>query len=112
MEFAICAIAFRQTSIEKFPPFDRCMTDIFISYSRRDKAFVRALNEALKHLNRTTWVDWRDIAPAVEWEKSIYEGIERAKKFVYVISPDSVASKYCDDEVNHAVRHRKPCRGE
>jgi hypothetical protein len=84
------------------------MTDIFISYSRRDKAFVRALYEALNQLNRDAWVDWRDIAPAVEWEKTIYEGIERAKKFVYVISPDSVASKYCDDEVNHAIRHHKP----
>jgi len=54
------------------------MTDIFISYSRRDKAFVRALYEALTNLNRTAWIDWRDIAPAVEWEKTIYEGIERA----------------------------------
>jgi hypothetical protein len=84
------------------------MTDIFISYSRRDKAFVRALYEALTNLNRTAWIDWRDIAPAVEWEKTIYEGIERAKKFVFVISPDSVASKYCNDELNHAIRHHKP----
>jgi hypothetical protein len=32
------------------------MTDIFISYSRRDKAFVRTLYEALNQLNRDAWL--------------------------------------------------------
>ncbi|MBD2110577.1 MULTISPECIES: toll/interleukin-1 receptor domain-containing protein [Cyanophyceae] len=82
-------------------------TDIFISYSRRDKAFVRALFSALNKLNRTIWVDWEDIAPAVDWRKNIYKGIEHGNKFIFVISPDSVASSYCLDEVNYAIKHGK-----
>lgn len=83
------------------------MTDIFISYSRRDKAFVRALFSALSKFSRTAWIDWEDIAPAVDWEQSIYKGIENGNKFIFVISPDSVASPYCLDEINHAIRHSK-----
>lgn len=83
------------------------MTDIFISYSRRDKAFVRALFSALGRFNRTAWIDWEDIAPAVEWEQSIYKGIENGNKFVFIISPDSVDSPYCLDEINHAIKHSK-----
>ena len=82
-------------------------TDIFISYSRRDKAFVRALFSALSKLNRTIWIDWEDIAPAVDWRKNIYKGIENGNKFIFVISPDSVASSNCLDEVKHAVKHGK-----
>jgi hypothetical protein len=83
------------------------MADIFISYSQRDKAFVRALYEGLKKLNRDAWVDWQDIAPAVDWEKEIAKGIELANKFVYVISPDAIASPHCTFELNHAIQHHK-----
>lgn len=83
------------------------MTDIFISYSRRDKAFVRALFSALSKFNRTVWIDWEDIAPAVNWEQSIYKGIENGNKFIFVISPDSIISPYCLDEINYAIKHDK-----
>ncbi|MDZ8263725.1 toll/interleukin-1 receptor domain-containing protein [Nostoc sp. ChiQUE01b] len=83
------------------------ITDIFVSYSRRDKAFVRALYSALHKLNQTAWVDWNDIAPAVDWVISIYKGIENANKFIFIISPDSVASPYCGDEINYAIKHNK-----
>jgi len=83
------------------------MNDIFISYSRRDKAFVRALFSALSKFNRTAWIDWEDIAPAVDWEQSIYKGIENGNKFIFVISPDSVTSPYCLDEINYAIKHSK-----
>ena len=34
------------------------MADVFISYSRRDQAFVRRLHDALVAAGRETWVDW------------------------------------------------------
>jgi TIR domain len=33
------------------------MADVFISYSRKDKGFVRRLDEALKSRKREAWVD-------------------------------------------------------
>ena len=83
------------------------MADVFISYSRKDRDFVRVLHEALSHLNRDTWVDWEDIPPTAEWLREIYAAIEAAYTFVFVISPDSVSSEVCKQEVAHAVKYNK-----
>jgi WD40 repeat protein len=83
------------------------MSDVFISYSRKDSEFVRTLNEALENSKRETWVDWEGIAKGTEWWKEIEEGIEGADTFVFVISPDSVASEVCQKEINHAKNYNK-----
>ncbi|MBD1869132.1 toll/interleukin-1 receptor domain-containing protein [Cyanobacteria bacterium FACHB-471] len=81
--------------------------DVFISYSRRDKAFVEKLDAALRSLNRAPWVDWEDIYKGEEWWKAIQRGIESANTFIFVISPDSVASAVCRDEVTYAAECNK-----
>ncbi len=83
------------------------MADVFISYSRKDRGFVRQLHDALAKLNRDTWVDWEDIPPTAKWLAEIYEGIEKADTVVFVISPDSVASETCRKEIAHALKHNK-----
>ena len=37
------------------------MTDVFISYSRKDGDFARRLTNALTASGRDVWVDWEDI---------------------------------------------------
>ena len=54
-----------------------------------------------------TWVDWQDIAPSSEWWCEIEDGIEAAHTFIFVMSPDSVVSKYCIAEAEHAALHHK-----
>jgi WD40 repeat protein len=83
------------------------MTDVFISYSRKDKEFVSKLYSILVGLGKDVWVDWEDIPPTADWWKEIQHGIEAANTFVFVLSPDSVASLVCGDEVRHAVEHSK-----
>lgn len=83
------------------------MADVFISYSRRDKSFVEILYGALKRSKYDTWVDWQDIEPTAVWWSEITSAIEGAHTFIFVISPDSVASKYCKEEAEHAVLHHK-----
>ncbi|HLO32031.1 MAG TPA: toll/interleukin-1 receptor domain-containing protein [Anaerolineales bacterium] len=34
---------------------------VFISYSRKDKAFVQELNDALDTAGVNAWVDWEEI---------------------------------------------------
>jgi hypothetical protein len=36
------------------------MTDIFISYSRKDKVFTQLLHAALEAIGREAWIDWQD----------------------------------------------------
>jgi len=83
------------------------MADIFISYSRKNKEFVHRLDDALKSLGREAWVDWRDIRPTEEWMQAIYGAIEGADTFVFVLTPDSVASAVCGREIAHAAAENK-----
>ncbi|MEL6384071.1 MAG: TIR domain-containing protein, partial [Cyanobacteria bacterium J06626_18] len=81
--------------------------NVFISYSRRNKEFVQKLHAALESTGREIWVDWENIPVAVDWWQEIQVGIELADTFVFVLSPDSVASKVCRQEIKEAVRHNK-----
>ncbi len=83
------------------------MSGVFISYSRRDKAFVARLQEALAGRGYDVWVDWQDIPPSAEWFEEIRAGIRAADGFAYVISPDSVASTVCARELEQAVEDGK-----
>jgi tetratricopeptide (TPR) repeat protein len=81
--------------------------EVFISYSRKDKNFVRRLDGSLKSRGREAWVDWEDIRPTEEWMQAIYAAIEGADTFVFVLTPDSVASVVCGREIAHAAVHNK-----
>jgi WD40 repeat protein len=80
---------------------------IFISYSRKDTAFVRRLHEALAARQRETWVDWEGIPPSADWMREIEAAIDSAEAFAFVLSPDSAASTVCAHELAHAVGHNK-----
>lgn len=83
------------------------MSDVMISYSRRDKLFVRQLEQSLRDEGLEVWIDWEDIAPTANWWAEIQAGIEAAHTFVFVITPAAVRSEVCKREVEHAVVHHK-----
>lgn len=83
------------------------MADVFISYSRKDTAFVRQLHDRLVAQGREVWVDWEGIPPTADWLAEIYAAIEAAHCFILVMSPDSVGSAVCARELAHAIEHRK-----
>jgi len=79
------------------------MADVFISYSRKDKAFVQVLHQALAESKYDAWIDWQDISPTADWWAEIEGGIEAADAFLFVISPDSVTSKVCNQMVTEGL---------
>src|SRR3954470_14741664 len=83
------------------------MADIFISYSRRDEEFVRTLTAALEERGKDVWRDKDDIPPAIAWEEEIRRGIDASDVFTFVLSPDSLSSTHCGDELDHAVGGNK-----
>jgi len=48
---------------------------VFISYSRKDKAFVKKLNDALDKSGVQAWVDWEGIELASDWMQTITAAI-------------------------------------
>src|SRR6266516_4330547 len=83
------------------------MANIFISYARENRDFVHRLDESLKSRGREAWVDWEGIRPTEEFMQAIYGAIEGAHTFVFVLTPDSVASIVCGREIAHAAAHNK-----
>ena len=83
------------------------MADVFISYSRRDSAFVRQVFDALIAAGRDAWIDWEDIPPTADWWAEIRAGIDSADSFLFIISPNSARSQVCYDEVEYATQSNK-----
>lgn len=80
---------------------------VFISYSRKDIDFARKLTEALRGQGLDFWIDQEGIPPTVDWWKEIEKGIEEADTFLFLMSPDSVRSKVCRQQVEVAVKNGK-----
>src|SRR5262245_46527294 len=78
------------------------MADLFISYPRVDREFVRRVLEVLSREHFDVWVDLEDIPPTAKWIDEILSGIESANAFVFVLSPESVASEICALELERA----------
>ncbi|MEM1309913.1 MAG: TIR domain-containing protein [Cyanobacteria bacterium P01_H01_bin.153] len=82
-------------------------SDVFISYSRVDSDFARRLNEALQVQGKRTWFDQESLAKGTDFQQEIYRGIESSDVFLFVLSPQSISSPYCADEVEYADRLHK-----
>jgi WD40 repeat protein len=82
-------------------------TKIFISYSRKNKTFVRKLNSAMGAAGIDAWVDWEGIPYSSDWMAEISAAIQGADAFVFVISPDSLKSKFCMDELELGIKFNK-----
>jgi WD40 repeat protein len=83
------------------------MAKLFVSYSRKDSATAHRLIEAFKSIQQDVWVDWESIPPAVDWLEQIFRGIEASDAFIFLISPDSIASEVCKVEITRAAINNK-----
>ena len=78
------------------------MADVFVSYSRHDTDFVRRLAESVVKRGKDVWLDTEGIADTEVFPEAIKRAIEGADAFLFVITPASVASTYCENEVEYA----------
>jgi hypothetical protein len=83
------------------------LSDVFISYSRKDSVFVDSLNKALKKADKDVWIDWEDIPYSAKWWDEISEAIQGASTFICVMSPEYFNSKTCIEELAIAEKISK-----
>jgi WD40 repeat protein len=83
------------------------VSDLFISYSRQDQAFVRRLHDALTSHQHTVFVDWAGIPASAEWMKEIQDAITRSDAILFILSPDFAASQICRTELGLAENNKK-----
>ena len=99
--------------------------DVFLSYSRKDEAFGRRLEEALenytlpKNVNSRSvstkrlnvFRDKKDLVPnAADYYKSIEEYLNRSRYLVVICSPNARASDYVNDEIKAFLRSNEANR--
>jgi WD40 repeat protein len=77
--------------------------DVFISYSRADSDLARKLNDELQLQGKRTWFDQESIASGADFAQEINGGIQACDNFLFILSPRSVNSPYCKDEVEYAA---------
>ncbi|MGE5374134.1 MAG: toll/interleukin-1 receptor domain-containing protein, partial [Bacteroidota bacterium] len=83
------------------------MTQLFISYSRKDTAFVRRLAGDLEKTGYSVWWDITDLRGGDDWVRLIPEAIQNSDFFIVVLSPNSTASEWVRKECTQAISLRK-----
>src|SRR5437764_11232122 len=80
---------------------------VFISYAHVDTVFANRLVMDLKTHGIQVWYDQDNIRTGQRWDKAIEDGLDRATALIFIMSPASVASENCRDEVDAAVSANK-----
>jgi hypothetical protein len=80
---------------------------IFISYARSDAIAVRQLHRDLGMAGHDAWLDER-LEGGQDWWQEILEQISNCALFVLAVSPDSIQSRACGAELEHAVAVCRP----
>ncbi len=79
----------------------------FISYSRRDKAWVERFAADLRRMPISIWFDER-LRVGKDWEEQLATAIHSVDAFLLVISPDSMESEFVHWEIEQARKANKP----
>jgi hypothetical protein len=83
-------------------------THLFISYSSADRAaFVDRLAKDLTHNGYAMWVDnlgpqYNGITAGKSWRQELADALNHASLVVFVITPDSIRSAWCQAELKRA----------
>ena len=77
--------------------------DVFISYSRLDEFWVDKLKSALERHKIKVWIDKEQIAPGDRFVNVIEMGIKSSHTMVLVVSPQSMASGWVEEEYHFAL---------
>lgn len=93
------------------------MTQVFISYSRKDLAFVERLAKDLKDAGLEVWYDLSGLSVGSRWGIEIQNAIRHSQYFIAVLSLNSAKSEWVEREFLYASNRKlksipllyKPC---
>ena len=74
------------------------MTQIFISYSRKDLTFVKKLANDLRQVGFEVWYDLSGLEAGKNWGREIQAALHNSQVLIVVISPNSLESRWVERE--------------
>lgn len=82
--------------------------EIFISYSRKDKALVHPFVEQINQvLGIDCWIDLKGIESGAKFQRKLMEAIDNCEIVLFMLSDESLASEWTEREVMYAERQGK-----
>ena len=88
------------------PPYTGDEPYIFVSYSHLDEERVFSEITWLTEQGIHVWYD-EGITPGEEWTAELAQAIRDASHFLFLVTPNSVVSKNCSNEVQFALKQDK-----
>ena len=86
------------------------MSQVFISYSKRDKKFKLIKDKLIDFLEThkfKPWLSELNLPAGEDWNNSIVKALKESKWFIVVVSRESVRSEYLKAECNWALNNLK-----
>lgn len=87
--------------------------DVFISYSRKDQAEADWLYAELQRLypKLNIFMDKVSMRAGSAWQQRLYRALDDSRKVVALLSPDYIASRICQEELNIAIARNRDSEG-
>ena len=92
---------------QPLPPYKGDGSYVFVCYSHEDSADVYPEIRRLQDQGIQVWYD-EGISPGEEWPEELGQAIAGAQRLLFFVSPNSVGSRNCRDEVHYAHHHDTP----
>lgn len=80
---------------------------VFVSYSKKDKDFVKELVDLMETKGVKVYIDYKDVPPGAIFAEKIVTAIEDALCCVLIFTSNSNNSSFVLSEINSAVNHNK-----
>ncbi len=90
----------------------RSNAQIFLCHSHSDKPFVRKLAGHLSELDIKVWLDEWELKPGDSLHGCIEKALQEAAYLGVILSPESVASKWCQNELTYALSLQKHAKDQ
>ena len=78
------------------------MSSVFISYSHKDKSFVKMLANDLRYNGHTVWIDYAEVLVGDSLVEKIRDGIDSVDFVAAIISSISLSSQWVKKELDLA----------
>jgi TIR domain/CHASE2 domain len=82
---------------------DNGMTQVFLSYAQDNSATKETIRQQLLKEGFTVWTNITDIHSGINFKTAIAQGIEETDNFVFLLSPESICSAFCLQELDWAL---------
>ncbi|MBZ0288929.1 MAG: TIR domain-containing protein [Anaerolineae bacterium] len=77
-------------------------SDVFLSYSRKDRELMRVIRKTLEEHHIIVWSDESLEPGAPSWRSDVQNAIENTRCVVAILSPDAKDSEWVNEELNYA----------